>query len=198
MNKKFIDYYEILEVNRNASQNTINKIYKILAKQYHPDLNNGISEHMKLINEAYETLGNETKREAYNKLYDLKKDLYKKEQYEDRNTSSYNSYKDSNYSCNTIKNHKKIDKITISHIYQLILLVILIVSFKYGKEIGLIPISYVLGILFIIYINKHTKGNVSKIYYIFVVVCIVNLIFNINEHSGVLYLTTHYYLNYRF
>ena len=33
------NYYEILEVNKKASQETISKVYKFLAKKYHPDAN---------------------------------------------------------------------------------------------------------------------------------------------------------------
>ncbi|MGL5354761.1 MAG: J domain-containing protein [Clostridium sp.] len=67
---KFVDYYSVLELNRNASQSLVDNVYKILAKQYHPDLNDGTEEHMKLINEAYGVLGNEVTRNEYNKLYD--------------------------------------------------------------------------------------------------------------------------------
>ena len=32
------NYYEILEINENASQEVIEKVYKVLVKKYHPDL----------------------------------------------------------------------------------------------------------------------------------------------------------------
>ncbi|MBO6244107.1 MAG: DnaJ domain-containing protein, partial [Clostridia bacterium] len=32
------NYYEILEINENASQEIIEKVYKVLVKKYHPDL----------------------------------------------------------------------------------------------------------------------------------------------------------------
>lgn len=66
-------YYEILEVDKNASQEVIEKAYKTLAKKYHPDLQQGqnkqeYAEKMKIINEAYEVLSDSKKREEYNKV----------------------------------------------------------------------------------------------------------------------------------
>lgn len=65
------NYYEILEVDKNASQEVIEKAYKALAKKYHPDLQQGIkkqeyAEKMKKINEAYDVLSDSFKREQYN------------------------------------------------------------------------------------------------------------------------------------
>ena len=65
--------YEVLEVSENASTEVIEKAYKVLAKKYHPDLQEqgekqNAENKMKQINEAYEILGNEQKR----KDYDLK------------------------------------------------------------------------------------------------------------------------------
>lgn len=65
------NYYEILEVDKNASQEVIEKAYKALAKKYHPDLQQGATkqeyaEKMKIINEAYDVLSDNFKREQYN------------------------------------------------------------------------------------------------------------------------------------
>ena len=67
MNK---NYYDILEVNKNASPEIIEKAYKTLVKKYHPDLQEGdlkfqYEEKLKIINEAYEILSNEEKRRQY-------------------------------------------------------------------------------------------------------------------------------------
>lgn len=62
------DYYKILSVSPNASQEEIKKAYRRLAKRYHPDLNRGDSEaeeKFKEIQEAYEVLGDEQKRKQY-------------------------------------------------------------------------------------------------------------------------------------
>ena len=64
------NYYEILEVDKKASEEIIDKAYKTLAKKYHPDLQNGeikkeYEDKMKLINEAYSVLSNNYRRTNY-------------------------------------------------------------------------------------------------------------------------------------
>lgn len=66
------NYYEILEVDRNASPEIIEKAYKTLAKKYHPDLREDAEkryaeEAFKMINEAYEILSDPQKRTEYDK-----------------------------------------------------------------------------------------------------------------------------------
>ena len=59
------NYYDILGVNKNASQDDIKKAYRNLSKKYHPDRNGGDDSKFKEINEAYDTLGDEEKRKVY-------------------------------------------------------------------------------------------------------------------------------------
>ena len=61
------NYYEILEVDKNASEEVIEKAYKTLAKKYHPDLqnNSNCQDKMRQINEAYEILSNDFERREY-------------------------------------------------------------------------------------------------------------------------------------
>ncbi|HHV45683.1 MAG TPA: molecular chaperone DnaJ [Tissierellia bacterium] len=62
------DYYEILNVSRDASQDEIKASFRKLAKKYHPDLNPNDKEaekKFKEINEAYEVLGDPEKRKRY-------------------------------------------------------------------------------------------------------------------------------------
>ena len=64
------NYYDILEVNKNASPEIIEKAYKTLVKKYHPDLQDNnlkaeYEEKIKLINEAFEVLSNSEKRKNY-------------------------------------------------------------------------------------------------------------------------------------
>ena len=68
----FKDYYELLGVDRDASQQEIKRAFRQLALRYHPDHNPENSkqaeETFKGINAAYEVLGNEVKRRQYDYL----------------------------------------------------------------------------------------------------------------------------------
>jgi molecular chaperone DnaJ len=64
------DYYQVLEVPRNATPDDLRRAYRRLAKQYHPDVNKepGAEEHFKEINEAYAVLSDEERRAAYDRF----------------------------------------------------------------------------------------------------------------------------------
>jgi curved DNA-binding protein len=65
---EFIDYYKILELNKDASASDIKKEYRKLARKYHPDLNpNNAAAKIKFqqINEANEVLSDPEKRKKY-------------------------------------------------------------------------------------------------------------------------------------
>ena len=70
MSVKFQDYYEILGVPRDASQDDIQKAYRKLARKYHPDVNKtkGAEEKFKKIGEANEVLKDPEKRKKYDML----------------------------------------------------------------------------------------------------------------------------------
>jgi len=61
------DYYQILGVEKNASQEDIKKAYYKLAHQYHPD-KGGDKEKMKEVNEAYQVLSDKDKRNQYDRF----------------------------------------------------------------------------------------------------------------------------------
>ena len=66
--QNFRDYYEILGVPRDASIDEIKRVFRRLARQYHPDLNPGdkqAEEKFKAIGEAYEILSDATQRAEY-------------------------------------------------------------------------------------------------------------------------------------
>lgn len=64
------DYYKVLGVSRDASEQEINRAYRRLAKKYHPDLNHapGAEEKYKQVNEAYEVLHDKQKRAQYDQF----------------------------------------------------------------------------------------------------------------------------------
>ncbi len=73
--------YEILEVSEKASKEVIEKAYRVLAKKYHPDLQDEAQKQeaerkMKQINEAYDILSNEEKRKQYDMELEEKRKQY--------------------------------------------------------------------------------------------------------------------------
>lgn len=67
---KKADFYEVLGVNRNASDDEIKQSYRRLAMKYHPDRNPGdktAEDEFKKAKEAYEVLSDPKRREAYNR-----------------------------------------------------------------------------------------------------------------------------------
>src|SRR2546423_4873064 len=63
------DYYEVLGVSRNVTDEEVKKAFRRLAKQYHPDANKeqGAESRFVEINEAYEVLSDTQKRSAYDR-----------------------------------------------------------------------------------------------------------------------------------
>ena len=65
------DYYEVLGVDKSASEDEIKRAYKKMARKYHPDLNpdnKEAEEKFKEVNEAYEVLSDSDKTVSYTHL----------------------------------------------------------------------------------------------------------------------------------
>ena len=118
------NYYDILEINKNASPEIIEKAYKTLVKKYHPDLQennqkNNYEEKIKKINEAYEILSNpENKKnydlnlenneiciDDYNKLYNENINLKKELNYLKNNYYNLENKINNNYNKNNTENN---------------------------------------------------------------------------------------------
>ena len=182
------NYYEILEIDKNASPEILEKAYKTLVKKYHPDLQknnlkNNYEEKIKKINEAYEILSNPEKREEYNliiknneiseenynKLYNeninLKNEInYLKNNYINLEKNIYNNYNNmNNYKRNTNNFENNINKNHYNAYIQ---------NFKnrkYKKNFKdfialIITIFIIITVLFILWHIPFTKNYLINLY----------------------------------
>lgn len=62
------DFYDVLNVSREASDDEIKKAYRKLAHKYHPDKKDGNEEKFKEVNEAYQTLSDQNKKSQYDQF----------------------------------------------------------------------------------------------------------------------------------
>ena len=71
LNENLPDYYAILQISKNASQNEIKKQFRLLAKKWHPDKkqSNDAEEKMAQINMAYEVLSDHKRRTMYDQHF---------------------------------------------------------------------------------------------------------------------------------
>tara|TARA_B100001750_G_scaffold137289_1_gene109240 strand:- start:1935 stop:2825 length:891 start_codon:yes stop_codon:yes gene_type:complete len=71
LNENLPDYYNILQISKNASQNEIKKQFRLLAKKWHPDKkqSNDAEEKMAQINMAYEILSDHNRRKMYDQHF---------------------------------------------------------------------------------------------------------------------------------
>lgn len=108
------NYYDILEVNRKASKEVIEKAYKVLIKKYHPDLAKGEKKQeaevkTKEINEAYNILSNDFLREQYDLELEKKREqnYYQENKTKDYANKNNDQYKKKND--NSINNEQNIE-----------------------------------------------------------------------------------------
>lgn len=68
--EKAVDYYELLQISQNAETETVQRVYRMLARRYHPDnKDTGNAERFRLVHEAYTVLSDTTARAAYDAAY---------------------------------------------------------------------------------------------------------------------------------
>ena len=89
------NYYEILEVNKNASKEVIERAYKVLVKKYHPDLYDTsekayVEQKLKDINEAYKVLSNDFLRRQYDLECEKQQEVFDKRNIVDQTTKEEN------------------------------------------------------------------------------------------------------------
>ena len=117
-----MNLYEILEVSENASMETINKIYKIQAKRYHPDLQTNeadklkAEEKMKQINDAYSVLSDEQKRKEYDQNLEQEREI--KRQQDEQNiinnvARNYSEAQRGEQTNNTVNNNSNVQNNTV-------------------------------------------------------------------------------------
>ena len=71
----FVDYYELLQVSPNADSETIERVYRSLAKRYHPDnKKTGNDEKFRALVQAYRLLSDPEQRAAYDLNYEETRD----------------------------------------------------------------------------------------------------------------------------
>ena len=74
--RAFVDHYEALQLSQNANVETVERVYRLLAKRYHPDNQaTGDTERFAAVQEAYEVLSNPQLRAKYDVAYDEHRNL---------------------------------------------------------------------------------------------------------------------------
>src|SRR5205085_5750882 len=97
----YIDYYKILGINRDATEEDIKKAYRKLARKHHPDLNPDDKQaHMKFqqINEANEVLSDPEKRKKYDAYGENWQHAEQYEQAKQSRSQSSQNWQDYTYS----------------------------------------------------------------------------------------------------
>ena len=174
-----MNYYQILGISRNATENEIKQAYKALAKRYHPDVYPGDStfaeKRMKEINSAYETLSDPKKKSKYDSTlngytyqttytnktsYD---DIYKK--YAQKNGSDFSEkfhFKNHRYTYNNTKQENDFDPAydrTHFDLHQFLSTNLM----KHGFLLFFVIVFLIFNVLFVVVNDlKYTVSNYSS------------------------------------
>lgn len=72
----FVDHYEVLQLSQSADNETLERVFRLMAKRYHPDNpESGSEEAFRDVHEAYEALTDSARRAAYDVQYDKNKSM---------------------------------------------------------------------------------------------------------------------------
>lgn len=133
-----MNYYDILEINQNASQKEIKNAYKKLIKKYHPDIYNGdksfAEKKTQEINQAYDILSNPETKKDYDEQIN-----YTPAEYDNYTNQTYNNYY--NQYSYTENMHDTVSDNIVKSINKL----------SFNKKIILISVIICLYIIFLIY-----------------------------------------------
>jgi curved DNA-binding protein CbpA len=71
LEQPFVDHYEVLQLSPRAGADTVERVYRLLAKRYHPDnASTGDGDRFGMVHKAYEVLSDPPRRAAYDVVYD--------------------------------------------------------------------------------------------------------------------------------
>ena len=72
----FVDHYEVLQLSQNADSDTLERVFRLMAKRYHPDNpDSGNEDTFREVHEAYEVLTDPARRAAFDVQYDTHKSM---------------------------------------------------------------------------------------------------------------------------
>ena len=72
----FVDHYEVLQLSQNADSDTLERVFRLMAKRYHPDNpESGNEDAFREVHEAYEVLTEPARRAAFDVQYDKHKSM---------------------------------------------------------------------------------------------------------------------------
>lgn len=139
----FVDYYEILEIEKNSSQQEIKVAFRKQAIKWHPDKNPNmdVNEKMQLINEAYLILKDDEARRHYDveytKFYNFYNSRKKQESNSDFGTKEKQKvYEEYNFDDETLKKWMQNAKKQAAHLTKQTIKEIAELSVKATKEAG--------------------------------------------------------------
>ena len=158
------NFYQILGVSINATNDEIKIAYRKLATKFHPDKNDGdkyFEERFKEIQIAYEVLSNENSRSEYNKkLYDFYQEKFEQSSYKSNSENvnkSEENQKSNKKTNNTVAEGKTPLKTRILHFFKqkstiitLILIALPIIGFLVNSGTGLITVLAVYLCIFLL------------------------------------------------